>query len=77
VDVRIGITDTPKEIDLDLGDKADADALRKDAEKYISSGDGVFWLTDRRGRTVGVPAIKIAYIEIGADKSDHRVGFVG
>jgi hypothetical protein len=39
------------------------------------SSESVLWLTDRKGRRVGVPAAKVAYIEVGAPSSDRRVGF--
>jgi hypothetical protein len=36
---------------------------------------GVLWLTDRKGRRVGVPAAKLAYVEIGSPNEERRVGF--
>ena len=39
------------------------------------TGDGVLWLTDRKGRRVGVPVVKVAYVEVGAPAGDRRVGF--
>jgi hypothetical protein len=74
VDVRIGVTYTPKEIELELGDDADRDQLVKQIEEALS-GEGVLWLTDRRGRSVGVPAAKVAYVEISTAHEDRRVGF--
>jgi hypothetical protein len=35
----------------------------------------VLWLTDKKGRRVGVPVAKVAYIEVGAPAADRRVGF--
>ena len=75
MDVRIGVTYTPKEIEVELPDDADRDAIVKDVEAALAGTDGILWLTDRRGRTIGVPAAKIAYIEIGSPKEDRRVGF--
>jgi hypothetical protein len=75
VDVRVGVTYTPKEIEVELDDDADQDQVVKDVETALSSTDGVLWLTDRRGRKVGVPAGKVAYVEIGRPKDDRRVGF--
>jgi hypothetical protein len=74
VDVRIGITHAPKEIEVELDD-ADSDSLTANVEKALSEGDGMLWLTDRRGRRVGVPSAKIAYVEIGAPSGERRVGF--
>ncbi|MBV9934903.1 MAG: DUF3107 domain-containing protein [Actinobacteria bacterium] len=75
MDVRIGVTYTPKKIEVELGDDADRDSLRKDIETALANGDGVLWLTDKRGRTVAVPTAKVAYIEIGSPTDERRVGF--
>jgi hypothetical protein len=75
VDVRIGITETPKEIEVDMGDDADREKVVAEIEKLLKTGDGVLWLTDRKGRRVGVPVVKVAYIEVGAPSTERRVGF--
>jgi hypothetical protein len=75
VDVRIGITHTPKEIEVEMPDDVDGDTVVADIEKLLKTGDGVLWLTDRKGRRVGVPVVKVAYVEVGAPVSDRRVGF--
>jgi hypothetical protein len=75
VDVRIGIVQTPKELEVELGDDADRDQLLADIEASLSGAEGVLWLTDRRGRRVGVPVAKVAYVEVGAPATDRRVGF--
>ena len=78
MDVRIGVTYSPKELDLELADDADAEELRSQVESALGGGqDSVLWLTDRRGRQVGVPVGKIAYVEIGAPGADRRIGFAG
>lgn len=75
MDVRIGITQTPKEIEVELGEDADRDAVMADIDRALDKGDGVLWLTDRRGRRVAVPVPKVAYVEVGAPSPDRRVGF--
>jgi hypothetical protein len=75
VDVRIGITQTPKEIEVELSDDAELDKVLADVEKLLKTGDGVMWLTDRRGRRVGIPVAKVAYVEVGAPTAERRVGF--
>lgn len=75
MDVRIGVTYTPKEIEVELGDDADRDQLRKDIEGALANGEGVLWLTDKRGRTVAIPSAKVAYVEIGSPSDERRVGF--
>ena len=77
MDVRIGVTYTSKEIDVELGDGADPAALRADIEAALASEGGVLWLTDRKGRQVGVPVVKVAYVEIGAPGDERRIGFAG
>ena len=47
-------------------DDADHDKVVADIEKLLKTGDGVLWLTDRKGRRVGVPVAKVAYVEVGA-----------
>jgi hypothetical protein len=76
VDVRIGVTYTAKEIEVELPDGADADSVRSDVEKAVTAA-GMLWLTDRRGRQVGVPADKVAYVDLGPATSDRRIGFTG
>lgn len=73
MEVRIGVTQTPREIEIELADGT-RDQVVKDIEQALGSDDGVLWLTDRRGRTVGIPSAKVAYIEISPTE-DRRVGF--
>ena len=72
--VRVGVVYTPKEIEIDLGDGVEAGTVADDVEASLGSGSKVLWLTDRRGRRVGVPADKIAYVEV-ASSEVRRVGF--
>jgi hypothetical protein len=74
VDIRIGVTYSPKELDIELAEDADPKTLKADIEKSLANG-GIVWLTDRKGRQVGVPADKVAYIELGRPDADHRIGF--
>ena len=76
MDVRIGLTQTPKEIEVQLGDDADADALRSQVDAALAAGS-TLWLTDRKGRQVGVPSAKLAYVEIGSPDDERRIGFGG
>jgi hypothetical protein len=75
VDVRIGVTYTAKEIEVELPEDADRQKLVGDIEAALANGSGVLWLTDKRGRSVGVPSDKVAYVEIGGPGDDRRVGF--
>lgn len=75
MDVRIGVTYSPKEIHIELDEKTDAKKLRAEIEKVLSAGSGVLWMTDRKDRQFGVPADKVAYIEIGSPSGDRSIGF--
>ena len=74
MDVRIGVTHA-KEIELELSDDVDRDQIVKQIESAVNDGDGMLWLTDRKGRKVGVPAGKVAYVELSPAHEDRRVGF--
>jgi hypothetical protein len=75
VEVRIGIVQSIKELEVELGDDSEREAVMVQIEESLSKPEGVLWLTDRRGRRVAVPVAKIAYVEVGAPASDRRVGF--
>jgi len=72
MDVRIGVLHTPKELSLQV--EGSADEITGALDKALA-GNSVFWLTDAKGRRVGVPAERIAYLEIETDGAMKRVGF--
>ena len=74
MDVRIGVSQTAKELEVELPDGVDADAVKADLDKALADGAS-FWITDKKGRQVGVPAEKIAYIEIGRPDEGRHIGF--
>ncbi|MEL7208715.1 MAG: DUF3107 domain-containing protein [Actinomycetota bacterium] len=73
MDLRIGVTHSPRELTLELDEDTDRDELRKQVDASLEGG--MLWLTDRKGREVAVPADKIAYVELGAPGDEHRIGF--
>ena len=75
MDVRIGVINTVKEIDVELASDVDRDKVRKQIDSVLADESGVLWLTDRTGRDIAVPAAKIAYIEIGSADGERRIGF--
>jgi Protein of unknown function (DUF3107) len=77
VDVRIGVSQAPRELNVELPDETDRDELRASANAALAGEVDTLWLTDRRGRLVGVPSARIAYIEIGQADADRRIGFGG
>jgi len=76
VDLRIGVTQSPREMTLELEDDTDREELQRQInDALVANDDKVLWFTDKRGRKVGVPVAKVAYIEIAAAEQSHRFGF--
>ena len=71
MEIKIGVQDTPREVSLDSNDTSES--VIAAVNEALASG-GILSLVDDRGRTVMVPAAKIAYVEVGAS-SKGRVGF--
>jgi hypothetical protein len=75
VDVRIGVTHSPREIDLQLADDVDRDELRSRIDEVLADDSRVLWLTDRKGAEVGIPSARISYVEIGSSDEGRSFGF--
>ena len=73
--VRIGVTYNPREIEIEMADDTDVDAIRQTIEKAVSDGQGLFWLTDRKGRQIGIVTDKLAWMELGSGADLGRIGF--
>ncbi len=77
MDVRIGVSYSPKEISVELADDTDREALKQQIADALGDDDKVLWLADKRGRDVAVPAGKITYVEIGSANATKPIGFGG
>jgi len=75
VEIRIAVTYSPKEIEIDLADDVSGDELVEQISASVGEEGAMLWLTDKKGRRVGIPTAKLAYVEIGAPRGDRRVGF--
>lgn len=75
MEIRIGVTYTSKEILIELADGVDGASIKAAVEEALSGSDGALWIEDRKGRQVGVPSEKIAYVEIGSEDSTRPIGF--
>ncbi|HEY2811967.1 MAG TPA: DUF3107 domain-containing protein [Acidimicrobiales bacterium] len=73
--VRIGVTYNPREIEIELADDAEPDTVKGALEQAITDGHGIFWLTDRKGRQVGIAVEKLAWVELGSGADLGRIGF--
>jgi hypothetical protein len=76
VDVRIGVTQA-REVEVEMAEDTDPAELRATIDAALADAEGVLWLTDRRGRQVGVPSSKVAYVEVGSPHDARRIGFGG
>ena len=77
MEIRIGVTYSPKEIEIDLDDDQAGDALVEQITSSVGDENAMLWLTDRKGRQVGIPVAKVAYVEIGSPRDERRIGFGG
>jgi DNA-binding MurR/RpiR family transcriptional regulator len=73
MEVRIGVVYTAKELSVELEGKGDE--MVAAVEDALKGGAPVIWLTDKKGRRVGIPTDKIAYIEVAEEDAAKRVGF--
>ena len=74
MNIRIGMIHTPKELEVELEDSS-SDEVVEDIKKAINDDAGMLWLTDRKGRRVGVVTAKVAWVEVGPESEGRRVGF--
>lgn len=75
MDMRIGVTYSPRELEVALPDDVDRAELKSRVEGVLGGTAGVLWVTDRKGREIGVPSDKIAYVEIGGPGDARPMGF--
>jgi hypothetical protein len=73
MEVRIGVVYTARELTVETDESADN--ISAAIEKAVANGSSLFWITDSKGRRVGVPTDKIAYVEVAADAGGRKVGF--
>lgn len=76
MEVKVGVTYSPRELVVDV------DGLAEEVISAVESalgadtkGGRVLWLSDRKGRKVGIPVDKVAYVEVGIEDVSKRIGF--
>ena len=75
MDVRIGLVYSARELELELPDDTDVDALRAQIDAGLGDDDGVLWFTDKKGNQVGLVAGKVTFVHIGSASDKGRIGF--
>ena len=68
---RIGIADTGRDVEVAIDSK---DEFVSRVEAAYEAGQQILWMKDTKGKDVGVPLTKIAYIEISGEE-ESSVGF--
>lgn len=68
---RIGIADTGREIEVEVGSR---DEIVSRLEGAYSDGVSLLWFRDAKGGDIGVPLERIAFIEL-VESPDKAVGF--
>lgn len=74
MDIRIGVTDTPREVTLTLDDDIARDEVKAAIDAALAGERSVLWLTDDKGLEVAVAATRIAYVELGPE-GNNPIGF--
>jgi hypothetical protein len=74
VDVRIGLVDSVRDLEVELPDDTDVDALKSQVADLLTRVDGTLWLTDRRGNQYAVAGPKVTFVVIGSETQKGRIG---
>lgn len=69
--VRIGVTDTSREFEMEIDDLEEFTSM---LDAAFAADDRLIWLTDVKGHRVGIPIDRIGYVEAEEDQR-ISVGF--
>lgn len=72
-EVKIGVIHTAREIMLEV--EQEVAAVQAAVAEALADDDAILWLTDVKGRAVGIPSKRIAYVECAEDRDNGGVGF--
>ncbi len=73
MELRIGVLHTPKELSVELD--GTADEIVATIDDAVKGASAIVWITDSKGRRLGIPSDKIAYVEVDEDGANKHVGF--
>jgi hypothetical protein len=77
VDVRIGLAQSVRELELELPDDTDVEALKAEVAQVLADEAAVLWLTDKKGTQVAIAGGKVTFISLGSADTKGRIGFGG
>ncbi|MDH5616986.1 MAG: DUF3107 family protein [Acidimicrobiia bacterium] len=69
---RIGIADTDRIVDLEVDDP---EAFETSVGAAFSGDEAMIWFEDTKGRRVGIPRGRIAFVEVEKRQDRASVGF--
>ncbi len=75
MDIRIGVSETPREITMALAADTDRNEVKDAVAAALAGASDTLWLVDDKGRDIAIPAAKIAYVELGPDSDINPIGF--
>ncbi len=70
--VRIVISDSGREIELDVDDP---EAFIESTQATFEDSAALLWVTDTHQNRVGIPLTKVAYIEVDTGDAKTPIGF--
>ena len=70
--VRIGLSMAPREVEIDV---EDGEAMAVEIEKAMAEGQALVWVTDSSGIRHGLAVDKIAFIELESQGPKPGIGF--
>ena len=73
MELRIGVVHSPKELSVEV--EGSADDIVKIVDDAMKGNAPIIWVTDVKGRKIGLPADKVAYVEIDDSGASRHVGF--
>ncbi len=73
MEVKIGVVWSAKELTVEMDGMPDE--VVASIEAALNDGGPVLWMVDKKGRRIGIPADKVAYVEIAEEDAVKRVGF--
>ena len=75
MDIKIGFVDTPRELDIELGDDTSQDGFVESLNNSLASAQQLIWMVDKKGRKFGIMVSRVSYVVVGAANEERRVGF--
>ncbi len=70
--VRIGVSDTDRVVEIEV---EDTKTLAEEIEGAYASDRPLLWFDDVKGRRIGIPLARIAYVEMDSAGDRLSVGF--